>query len=84
VLKVDRSFVSGPAAGRAGAVIVRNLIGFTNDFGMEAVAEGVETPAQAARLHEAGYQFAQGYLFGKPMGAADLEEVVAATAVAAA
>ncbi|WP_250005184.1 bifunctional diguanylate cyclase/phosphodiesterase [Actinoplanes sp. M2I2] len=77
VLKVDKSFVSGTTAGRAGAIIVRNLIGFTDDFGIDAVAEGVETTGQAARLHEAGYQFAQGYLFGRPMDAAALEELFA-------
>jgi diguanylate cyclase len=84
VLKVDKSFVSGATAGRAGAIIVNNLIGFTDDFGIDAVAEGVETLAQAARLHEAGYQFAQGYLFGRPMSAAALEELFAVTVSAAA
>ncbi|MBM2614139.1 bifunctional diguanylate cyclase/phosphodiesterase [Actinoplanes sp. LDG1-06] len=84
VLKVDKSFVSGATAGRAGAVIVRNLIGFTEDLGIEAVAEGVETPEQAARLHDVGYRFAQGYLFGRPMSAAALESLVTAETVAAA
>ncbi|MCM4076086.1 putative bifunctional diguanylate cyclase/phosphodiesterase [Paractinoplanes hotanensis] len=84
VLKVDKSFVSGTTAGRAGAIIVRNLIGFTTDFGIEAVAEGVETTDQAARLHEAGYRFAQGYLFGRPMSASALEELITVRAIAVA
>ncbi|WP_250034676.1 putative bifunctional diguanylate cyclase/phosphodiesterase [Paractinoplanes maris] len=75
VLKVDKSFVSGATAGQAGEIIVRNLIGFTSDFAIDAVAEGVETEAQAAQLSEAGYQFAQGYLFGRPMTAAALEDL---------
>ena len=83
VLKVDKSFVSGATAGRAGAIIVNNLIGFTDDFGIDAVAEGVETVAQAVRLHEAGYQFAQGYLFGRPMSAAALEALFQAEPVTA-
>lgn len=62
--------------------IVNNLIGFTDDFGIDAVAEGVETLARAARLHEAGYQFAQGYLFGRPMSAAALEDLFTVTASA--
>ncbi|WP_328475387.1 bifunctional diguanylate cyclase/phosphodiesterase [Actinoplanes sp. NBC_00393] len=69
VLKVDKSFVSGDTADRAGAIIVKNIIGFTTDFGIEAVAEGVETADQAARLHQAGYRLAQGYHFGRPMTA---------------
>ncbi|GIM92406.1 putative bifunctional diguanylate cyclase/phosphodiesterase [Paractinoplanes toevensis] len=73
VLKVDKSFVSGEAAEHAGAIVVRNLIGFTDDFGIDAVAEGVETSAQADRLRSAGYRLAQGYLFGRPMPAADFE-----------
>ncbi|MGK5682927.1 putative bifunctional diguanylate cyclase/phosphodiesterase [Actinoplanes sp. URMC 104] len=84
VLKVDKSFVSGATAGRAGEIIVRNLLGFTDDFGIQAVAEGVETPAQAERLHEAGYRFAQGYLFGRPMPAAALEGLFAGDPVVAA
>ena len=73
VLKVDKSFVSGAAAGQAGAVIVENLIGFTDGLRLEAVAEGVETAEQAERLHAAGYHLAQGYLFGRPMTARDIE-----------
>lgn len=69
VLKVDKSFVSGDTADRAGAIIVKNIIGFTRDFGIEAVAEGVETEDQAVRLHQAGYRLAQGYHFGRPMTA---------------
>ncbi|MCY1144381.1 EAL domain-containing protein [Actinoplanes sp. Pm04-4] len=73
VLKVDKSFVSGEAAGQAGAVIVEHLIGFTNGLRMEAVAEGVETEDQAQRLHEAGYSLAQGFLFGRPVTAEEIE-----------
>jgi diguanylate cyclase (GGDEF)-like protein len=73
VLKVDKSFVSGSAADQAGAVIVENLIGFTDGLGLDAVAEGVETPEQARRLYEAGYRQAQGYLFGRPVPPAAIE-----------
>ena len=75
LLKVDKSFVSGAAAGRAGAVIVEGLIGFTNGLALEAVAEGVETVEQADRLHAAGYRMAQGYLFGRPTTADAIEEI---------
>ncbi|MFI5930808.1 putative bifunctional diguanylate cyclase/phosphodiesterase [Actinoplanes sp. NPDC051494] len=67
VLKIDKSFVSGDASDGTGAVIVENIIGFTNGLSMKAVAEGVETPEQAARLLAAGYRYAQGYHFARPM-----------------
>jgi diguanylate cyclase (GGDEF)-like protein len=83
VLKVDRSFVSGSAAADAGAVIVENLIGFTDGLRLEAVAEGVETAEQARRLHEAGYRLAQGYLFGRPATAVEIEGLIEAAVAAA-
>ncbi|MFI5952900.1 putative bifunctional diguanylate cyclase/phosphodiesterase [Cryptosporangium sp. NPDC051539] len=83
LLKVDKSFVSGPTAGSAGAIIARNLIGFADDFGLEAVAEGIETAEQAAWLRGAGYRLGQGYLYGRPMPAADLEPRFARKPIAA-
>ncbi|WP_157442080.1 putative bifunctional diguanylate cyclase/phosphodiesterase [Actinoplanes awajinensis] len=83
VLKVDKSFVSGDRAEDAGAIIVKNIIGFTTDFGIDAVAEGVETRDQAERLHAAGYRLAQGYLFGRPMSAEAFEATFQTAAVAA-
>ncbi|GAA3454958.1 putative bifunctional diguanylate cyclase/phosphodiesterase [Dactylosporangium matsuzakiense] len=83
VLKVDKSFVSGAAADNAGAVIVKNLIGFTNDFRIDAVAEGVETAEQAERLYDVGYRLAQGYHFGRPMTAAAFERTFTAQAATA-
>ncbi|GAA0559855.1 bifunctional diguanylate cyclase/phosphodiesterase [Paractinoplanes ferrugineus] len=82
VLKVDKSFVSGDSAEHVGAIVVRNLIGFTDDFGIDAVAEGVETEAQAERLRAAGYHYAQGYLFGRPMTTADFEKLFVPAKVA--
>ncbi|WP_067499672.1 bifunctional diguanylate cyclase/phosphodiesterase [Actinoplanes sp. TFC3] len=73
VLKVDKSFVSGSASEGTGAVIVENIIGFTTGLRMQAVAEGVETGDQATRLHAAGYDYAQGYHFARPMSAGDLD-----------
>jgi EAL domain-containing protein (putative c-di-GMP-specific phosphodiesterase class I) len=60
---------------------VENLIGFTNGLHIEAIAEGVETEEQAQRLHGAGYRLAQGYLFGRPMPAEDVERQLSLPAV---
>jgi len=70
-LKIDRSFVANIEADDSDAAIVRTLIGLARDLRIAVVAEGVETERQALLLDEAGCEFAQGYLFGHPMAAAD-------------
>ena len=76
VLKVDKSFVDGVTAGTAQAVIVDSLIAITTGLRIQAVAEGVETGAQARRLYEAGYRYAQGFHFARPMTGADIERLL--------
>jgi diguanylate cyclase (GGDEF)-like protein/PAS domain S-box-containing protein len=67
-IKLDRSFapVPGPDA------IATAVVQLASAFGVEAVAEGVETPAQAAKLQTLGYRRAQGYHFARPMTALQL------------
>lgn len=36
------------------------------DMGLSTLAEGIERPAEAIALHTMGWEFGQGYLFGKP------------------
>jgi diguanylate cyclase (GGDEF)-like protein len=72
ILKVDKSFVDGVTMSSPQAVIVDGLIGITDGLAIEAVAEGVETAEQAARLHAVGYRFAQGFHFARPMPPEDV------------
>ena len=71
-LKVDKSFVDGVTTDSPQAVIVDSLIGITEGLRMQAVAEGVETAEQAERLHRAGYRYAQGFHFARPMTDSDI------------
>jgi len=72
VLKIDRTFVSGMADNFSDAMIVQSTIALGHNFGMQVVAEGVEDAATATALARLGCDIAQGYHFGRPMGAAQV------------
>lgn len=65
-IKVDRSFVRQNGNG-ARPVILRSIVALAHDLGMEVVAEGAETDEDARELTELGCEYAQGFLFGRPM-----------------
>ncbi len=69
-LKIDRSFVAGLSAGdEPGPTLVRSMLQLANSLGISAVAEGVETAAEAEVLLGFGCVFAQGYLYSRPLPA---------------
>ena len=78
VMKIDQSFVSGICDNSQDAAIVSAVIELAHTFGVSTVAEGVETPAQLARLAEMRCDLAQGYLFARPQPAHLLDELLAA------
>ena len=63
-LKIDRSFVQDTPGDTA---IVQSILSMAAHLGLQVVAEGVETLAQADFLHEAGCGVLQGYLLARPM-----------------
>lgn len=69
-IKIDRSFVSEMETHPQSAAIVRAIIGLGTSLGIAITAEGIETQAQAAHLCAAGCGEVQGFLFGRPMPAA--------------
>jgi diguanylate cyclase (GGDEF)-like protein len=71
-LKIDQRFVSTVNAPGRSAILIGATIGVARSMGLSVVAEGVETPEQAATLREMGVDQAQGYLFARPMPAANL------------
>lgn len=72
-LKIDKSFVDDvPGDGNAEAV-VRAVIALGKALQLRVVAEGVETEAQAGFLVAEGCHEGQGYLYSRPVPAADLE-----------
>jgi diguanylate cyclase (GGDEF)-like protein len=65
-IKIDQSFVRMGSRGTR-PVILRSIIAMAHDLGMQTVAEGAETDADAVELSQMGCEFAQGYAFGEPM-----------------
>jgi EAL domain-containing protein (putative c-di-GMP-specific phosphodiesterase class I) len=84
-IKIDRTFVKGVVDDPKSATIVRSLLSMARSLGLEVIAEGVETSAQAASLRNEHCDAAQGYLYSRPLSAADFARYlrVAQLAVAA-
>jgi diguanylate cyclase (GGDEF)-like protein len=71
-IKIDRSFVQGAAKKVPESVaIIRAVVAMAESLGMSTTAEGVETEAEYHLVRTMGCRKVQGYLFGRPMIAAD-------------
>lgn len=66
-IKVDRSFVMDIPSSEDDMAITSAVIAMAHQLKMRVVAEGVETVKQLKFLKEQNCEYAQGYLFGKPM-----------------
>lgn len=68
-LKIDRSFISRIDEAGENSEIVRTVVTLAENMGMDVVAEGVETLGQLVELRNLKCQYAQGYLFSRPVDA---------------
>ena len=76
VLKVDRSFVSDMSIDPADAELVNASILMAHGLGLKVVAEGVETQDQLDQLRRMQCEFAQGYLFSRPITAEAMTQLL--------
>ncbi|QXL84489.1 EAL domain-containing protein [Comamonas sp. NLF-1-9] len=72
-LKIDQGFVRGVLSDANDAAIARMVVALADSLGLQAVAEGVETPEHQTFLRQHGCLAYQGYLFSKPLPIAELE-----------
>jgi EAL domain-containing protein (putative c-di-GMP-specific phosphodiesterase class I)/ActR/RegA family two-component response regulator len=75
-VKIDKSFVRHCATYDEDRKIVEAVIALAHALDMRVVAEGVETDATDALLCESGCDYAQGFLFGRPVSAGELSGLI--------
>jgi EAL domain-containing protein (putative c-di-GMP-specific phosphodiesterase class I) len=66
-LKVDRSFIASMHTDESHEAIVRGIVTLAQSIDFEVIAEGVDDPLQLERLRTLGCEYAQGYLFSRPL-----------------
>ncbi len=72
-IKIDQSFVRHLIPASTEMALCKAMIVMAHELGMQVIAEGVETVQQRDLLAAAGCDYAQGYLFSRPLAGADFE-----------
>jgi diguanylate cyclase (GGDEF)-like protein len=72
-VKIDRTFVQGMATDQGDLAIVRAVVDLSRHFGLEVVAEGVESELALSQLAEIGCDVGQGFYFSRPLSYERLE-----------
>lgn len=83
ILKIDRCFIETITDGAVTPPIVRGLLDLAHTLDLEIVAEGIEQPAQLDGLRRERCALGQGYLFSKPIPAAEVAGLLGRLAPAA-
>jgi diguanylate cyclase (GGDEF)-like protein len=75
-VKIPKPFVDRLVGDDADEAFVDAILRLGDSLGLAAVAEGIEHLAQAERLRQLGCRFGQGYLFGRPAPAEEVERLL--------
>ena len=71
IVKLDRGLAVGADPARD-LTLYRSVIGLCDELGLDVIAEGIESVAQADTVYRAGGRLAQGHLFGRPVPISEL------------
>jgi diguanylate cyclase (GGDEF)-like protein/PAS domain S-box-containing protein len=71
-LKIDRAFICDLPGDASAAILVNSIIQLANNLGLQPLAEGIETEAQRDFLAGHGCTLGQGFLYSRPVPAADM------------
>lgn len=80
-LKIDKSFVSHMQPGNTNYKIVQAVTHLSDQLGLSAIAEGIETPQQLSWLEALGCELGQGYLLSRPLSTEAATAFLAAQAI---
>jgi diguanylate cyclase (GGDEF)-like protein len=78
VVKIDKSLVDHVPDGHVASGLLDAVVGMVRALQLRTIIEGVERADQAKHLREAGYDFAQGFHYAKPMDPVSLGRALAA------
>jgi len=76
MIKIDRALIFNLISNLENQTTVKAIIDLAHNLGYKVVAEGVETSDEASILGRLKCDFAQGYLYSKPLPAHELEELL--------
>jgi predicted signal transduction protein with EAL and GGDEF domain len=76
VIKVDKSFVDSVCIGEEESRLVRSVLAIGEEFGLQVVAEGIETEEQDAELRRMGCGYGQGFLYSAAVPEQRIDELL--------
>ena len=76
-IKIDQSFVRRLGGEDDASAIVKTIVVLSHQLGRKIIAEGVETPEHLTILKSLGCEYAQGYLFSKPLPQCEIKNLLA-------
>ena len=79
ILKIDKTFIDRLGEHEDQARLVNGIIELAHGVNLQTIAEGIETPAQAAALRGMDAGLGQGFHFARPVSTADMDALIAAT-----
>jgi diguanylate cyclase (GGDEF)-like protein len=74
ILKIDRSFITPITDSVESKALLHTLVQLGKQLGLKTLAEGIEQHEQFCQLQDEECDSGQGFIFARPLGAADVEE----------